>query len=252
MGGASVKSTAKRCVTANFLSKGSCTNQQQQRFCTSTRSSHNIKKTRDSKASVFLFVPSRSFSESSYSNSKSKLGLLGWYMGKLNSHPATTKTITTSLIYAASDMTAQMISSQSSDSLDAIRTLRMAGYGFVFLGPSQHLWFNAMSRALPKRDMLSTLAKIFLGQGVYGPVNTTLFFSYNAALQGENGGEITARLKRDLLPTLVNGLLYWPICDFATYKFTPVHLQPLVNSTCAYAWTIYLTYMASLKKVSSP
>lgn len=34
-----------------------------------------------------------------------------------------------------------------------------------------------------------------------------------------------ARLKRDLVPTAVNGLMYWPICDFITFKFVPVHLQ---------------------------
>lgn len=33
------------------------------------------------------------------------------------------------------------------------------------------------------------------------------------------------RLKRDVLPTLVNGLMYWPFCDALTYRFVPVHLQ---------------------------
>ena len=42
---------------------------------------------------------------------------------------------------------------------------------------------------------------------------------------GENSAEIIARLKRDLLPTMINGVMYWPVCDFVTFKFTPVHLQ---------------------------
>jgi protein Mpv17 len=42
---------------------------------------------------------------------------------------------------------------------------------------------------------------------------------------GESGQEIVARLKRDLLPTLKNGVLFWPICDFVTFKFVPVNLQ---------------------------
>lgn len=42
---------------------------------------------------------------------------------------------------------------------------------------------------------------------------------------GENGEEIVARLKRDLLPTLISGIMYWPLCDFITFKFIPVHLQ---------------------------
>ncbi|XP_062164762.1 uncharacterized protein LOC133871346 isoform X2 [Alnus glutinosa] len=88
-------------------------------------------------------------------------------------------------------------------------------------------------------------------KAIYGPSITTVFFSYNAGLQGESGQEIVGRLKRDLLPTLKNGVLYWPICDFVTFKFIPVHLQPLVNSSCSYVWTVYLTYMASLKKASN-
>lgn len=42
---------------------------------------------------------------------------------------------------------------------------------------------------------------------------------------GESGPEIVARLKRDLLPTLIGGAMFWPVCDFVTFKFVPVHLQ---------------------------
>lgn len=42
---------------------------------------------------------------------------------------------------------------------------------------------------------------------------------------GESGPEILARLRRDLLPTMCKGIMYWPICDFVTFKFIPVHLQ---------------------------
>lgn len=42
---------------------------------------------------------------------------------------------------------------------------------------------------------------------------------------GENMTEISSRLKRDLLPTMLNGAMYWPVCDFITFRFTPVHLQ---------------------------
>lgn len=45
------------------------------------------------------------------------------------------------------------------------------------------------------------------------------------AIPGESNSEIAARLKRDLVPTAINGLMYWPICDFITFKFVPVHLQ---------------------------
>ncbi|KAI3440386.1 uncharacterized protein J3R85_003728, partial [Psidium guajava] len=180
-----------------------------------------------------------------------KNGFLAWYLGILEARPLVTKCVTSSLIYAASDLTSQMVTLPPSSSLDLIRTLRMTVYGLVILGPSQHMWFNSVSRVLPRRDLVTTLKKIFMGQAIYGPCITTVFFSYNAGLQGETFGDIVGRLRRDLLPTIRNGILFWPICDFFTFKFIPVHLQPLVNSSCSYVWTIYLTYMASLKKASS-
>ncbi|KAF7840752.1 PXMP2/4 family protein 4 [Senna tora] len=124
----------------------------------------------------------------------------------------------------------------------------MAGYGLVVLGPSLHFWFNFVSKLFPRRDLFSTLKKMVLGQAVYGPFMTVVFFSLNAALQGENSREIGARLKRDLLPTMLNGVMYWPVCDFITFRFIPVHLQPLVSNSFSYVWTIYMTYMAGLDK----
>uniref|UniRef100_A0A2P2LGY2 PXMP2/4 family protein 4-like n=1 Tax=Rhizophora mucronata TaxID=61149 RepID=A0A2P2LGY2_RHIMU len=139
----------------------------------------------------------------------------------------------------------------SSESYDFVRTLRMAGYGMVILGPSLHFWFNFVSKILPKKDLITTFKKILMGQTLYGPAMTAIFFSLNAFLQGENSTEIVARLKRDLLPTMMNGVMYWPVCDFITFKFIPVHLQPLVSNSFSYIWTIYMTYMASLEKVGA-
>ncbi|KAL3514389.1 hypothetical protein ACH5RR_027106 [Cinchona calisaya] len=188
-------------------------------------------------------------SSSSSSSGNRKMGFLSWYLSTLEKRPILTKSISCSLIYAAADITSQMMTMPpSSGSLDLIRASRMAGYGLVVLGPAQHIWFNFMARCFPKRDVISTLKKLVTGQLVFGPFVTSVFFSFNAALQGENASEIAARLKRDVLPTLLNGLMFWPLCDFFTYKIIPVHLQPLMNSSFSYIWTIYLTYMASLQK----
>nr|GEU49140.1 hypothetical protein [Tanacetum cinerariifolium] len=72
-----------------------------------------------------------------------------------------------------------------------------------------------------------------------------------SALQGERGKEIMARLKRDMVPTMINNVIYWPLCDFITFRFVPVHLQPLVSNSFSYVWTIYITYMASLAKAET-
>ncbi|KAG8390945.1 hypothetical protein BUALT_Bualt01G0136300 [Buddleja alternifolia] len=197
--------------------------------------------------SSYLALLRKSYTSKS-SAANSKMGLLAWYLGMLESRPILTKSISSAIIYGVADITSQVITMESYTAWDSVRTLRMASFGLIILGPAQHVWFNFVGRILPKRDMTTTFKKLAMGQLFYGPMINGVFFSFNAALQGENGNEIAARLKRDLIPTLLNGLFYWPLCDFFTYKIIPVHLQPLMNSSFSYLWTIYLTYMASLTK----
>ncbi|GMP45477.1 hypothetical protein CsSME_00013990 [Camellia sinensis var. sinensis] len=90
----------------------------------------------------------------------------------------------------------------------------MAGFGMLIVGPSQHMWFNFVAKILPKRDVITTLKKMITGQVLYGPCVNGSFFSFNAALQG------------------TQQILFFP----------------LINSSFSYIWTIYLTYMANLKK----
>lgn len=195
-------------------------------------------------------LPSCSSLSSSLSSLITRNGFIGWYLAMIEARPVLTKGITAGVIFTVADISSQMITLEPADSLDLIRTLRMAGYGMLISGPTLHLWFNSVSRFLPRRDTLTTFKKMFLGQTVYGPLMTAVFFSVNAALQGETAAEIFARLKRDLIPTLISGLVYWPMCDFVTFKFVPVRLQPLVSNSFSFLWTIYLTYMASLQKAS--
>ena len=88
------------------------------------------------------------------------------------------------LPFWSSFLVSQMITMKPSGSYDLIRTARMASFGLIFLGPSQHLWFSYLSRILPKRDVLTTVKKIMMGQALFGPFSNTVFYSYNAALQG--------------------------------------------------------------------
>ncbi|XP_071729944.1 uncharacterized protein [Rutidosis leptorrhynchoides] len=203
-----------------------------------------------------LHISKRTFCTNSNNNrnksgSITNSGFVGWYLGMIKAKPIITKSITSALIYTAADFTSQTMTRSSSEAYDLIRTCRMAGYGMIIAGPSLHFWFNFVSRLLPKQDIIATFKKMFMGQALFGPFMTAAFFSVNAALQGEKGHEIVARLKRDMLPTMINNVIYWPLCDFITFRFVPVHLQPLVSNSFSYVWTIYITYMANLAKAGT-
>ncbi|GAA0149791.1 transporter [Lithospermum erythrorhizon] len=179
----------------------------------------------------------------------SNIGVFSWYLGMVKTWPVVTKGITCGLIYTAADLTSQKMTMESGESYDLVRTTRMAGLGFVMIGPSLHYWFNFVAKLFPCTALVSTLKKMFLAQITYAPIMTALFFAANAALQGETGKEILGRLKRDTVPVIISGSVYWPICDFFTLKFFPVYLQPLGSNVFSYIWSVYTTYMASLEKV---
>ncbi|KAF3642733.1 putative transcription initiation factor TFIID subunit 4b-like [Capsicum annuum] len=86
----------------------------------------------------------------------------------------------------------QMFTMGPSDTLDITRTLQMAAFGLIILGTAQHLWFNFMGKLLPKRDVVSTVKKLLIGNLVYAPLINSAFFAFNAGLQG------LVKLRRDV------------------------------------------------------
>ena len=85
--------------------------QQPWKIKTSTPSSfasvHQLRNIRNSEISRPInLLSSRSFSSSS--SRSSKIGFLGWYLGMLETSPLITKSVTSSLIFAAADLTSQV------------------------------------------------------------------------------------------------------------------------------------------------
>ncbi|KAF2320934.1 hypothetical protein GH714_032042 [Hevea brasiliensis] len=100
-------------------------------------------------------------------------------------------------------------------------------------------WYLAMvkSRPILTKSVTSSLIYVaadFSSQTIAQPVSEPydLVRTLRMAAYGENSNEIIARLKRDLLPTMMNGVMYWPMCDFITFKFIPVHLQTAGSFLC--------------------
>ncbi|KAG2277971.1 hypothetical protein Bca52824_060526 [Brassica carinata] len=191
--------------------------------------------------------------------SSSSVGLVGWYLGMVKSRPVLTKGITSSLFTSPPICPLRFSlfrtitkEKASSESYDLVRTARMGAYGLLILGPVQHQWFGFMSRLFPKQDFITTFKKMAMGQTVYGPTIMVIFLSFNALLQGKascnQSGLIITRNPMDLLPVMLNCVMYWPVCDFITFKFFPVHLQPLVSNSFSYVWSIYMTYMGNREK----
>lgn len=151
----------------------------------------------------------------------------------------------------AGDLLAQLYSRRSQDpgsagSIKFDRSARMGTFGLLFYGPYQHWWYSLLNQQWPLKTSSHFLTKVFLNQVALGPLVTTVVFSWNLLLQGQ-AHDIPDKLKRDLVPTMVNGWKFWVPAASINFWVVPLQSQVLYMSVCGLLWTAYLSYSSNHK-----
>lgn len=124
--------------------------------------------------------------------------------------------------------------------VDARRAARMGAFGLAFYGPYQHWWYGALARALPGRSTPAFLGKVAANQLLLAPVVLAAVFAWSAAGTGKLD-TLSAKIKADLVPTMVNGWKFWVPAASVNFYLIPVRHQVLYMSLCGVAWTAYLS-----------
>ena len=166
------------------------------------------------------------------------------YSASLTNRPVITKSLTSCAIFAFADQAGQKIQGES----DSTRTITSALVGLLYFGPALHYWLMMISRVVPGFDVVSTLKKTLLGQSMFGPVITCVFFGASLiSTQGLASGlaQWPQKIRQDLLATWASGLCYWPIVDLICYGFVPFKWIPLGYNVASFFWTIYLSIQAA-------
>ena len=179
------------------------------------------------------------------------LGNIGnWYAAKLSSNPILTKSVTAALIFAASDASAQAIEAKGKDGeeskRDVMRTFVSGLVGLLYFGPAAHAWYDMIFKLLPGTGLISTIKKATLGQLIFGPSFTCVFFAISLLQSGTFSlGNFVSKVKRDLPGAWKAGLGFWPLVDLVSYSLIPQTYIPLFVNFCSFCWTIYLSMIAN-------
>ena len=121
------------------------------------------------------------------------------------------------------------------------RMLRMFGFGLLFYGPFQHVWYGALARQFPGKSVTSFLTKVTLNQIVLGPIVLTTAFAWNLGLQ-QKLYEFKGKMQRDLVPTMINGWKFWVPAACVNFYAVPLQFQVLYMSVCGVLWTSYVSF----------
>ena len=178
------------------------------------------------------------------------------YSRALVAYPIITKSLTAGLTFLLSDYSAQQIESPSDENEKKewkhnwTRTLTSAAVGLFYFGPAAHAWYEMIFKILPGTGLFSTLQKALLGQIIFGPAFTCVFFATSLM----QGGAFTmsnwaSKIKSDLPGAWLAGVGFWPLVDFVSYALVPIQYIPLFVNLCSFVWTIYLSMIANKKNV---
>jgi len=201
-----------------------------------------------------------------------------WYKSCLRQRPLLTKSSTSSVIMAVSDVLCQRLersrahddddddddnvlpgregSSSPGDESggprsrsgrannDWRRTGHVAVTGFTMSGPISHGWYALLEAVVSIQDRrLGVAARMVLDAFVFSPVTVAAYFIWRAVLEGEGPGGIATKLRANWTDALAASLTFWPLANIINFGFVPVELRVLYNNMLSLFWTGYLSHM---------
>ena len=97
------------------------------------------------------------------------------YADSMAARPLLTKMGTSAAIFGASDASAQAL--ERAPALDRTRLAVTTAIGGLYFAPAAHVWYGAITKAIPANDLRAILTKALLGQLIFGPLVTCVFFA---------------------------------------------------------------------------
>lgn len=184
------------------------------------------------------------------------------YGSLLQRYPIRTKSITAAIVFALSDVLAQRLQKKekrnvspgqqkqraTTKPLQWSRIWASSAIGFFYFGPAAHFWYEWIFSILPGTSLVSILQKAILGQLIFGPTFTCVFFAAGLL----QSGTFTVRnwltkIRSDLPGAWIAGTGFWPIVDLISFSLVPPQWIPLFINFCSLIWTTYLALQSYAK-----
>ncbi|TLD28655.1 hypothetical protein PspLS_03540 [Pyricularia sp. CBS 133598] len=170
--------------------------------------------------------------------------VFAWYQARLAARPLLTQSITTAVLFATGDITAQqLVEKRGLEKHDFVRTGRMFAYGGIIFGPAATTWFGILQRRVVLKNANATiLARVAVDQSLFAPTFVGIFLSSMAILEGTSPQE---KLKSTYFTALTSNYMLWPFVQLVNFKFVPLHHRVLFVNVISIGWNCYLSFLNS-------
>lgn len=181
---------------------------------------------------------------------------LYWYVQKLDTHPFTTKIITSGMISGSGDLLCQYLNESDSNvrNYDWRRSLRFGILGSFLVAPTVHVWYGFLMTRLPGTSVKSIAKRLFCDQGLFAPVFLPTFVSCLTVLEhisgkdtdiNENVIDFGTHLKTRLYESpeaIVVGWKIWVPSMAVMFALVPSKYQVLYSNIVGFVWNAYLSW----------
>ncbi|XWS72030.1 hypothetical protein CRYUN_Cryun02cG0005700 [Craigia yunnanensis] len=152
-----------------------------------------------------------------------------WYQSCLSLHPVKTQVISSGFLWGIGDVAAQYITHSTAKKRlqykDAEQEFKInwkrvaitSMFGFGFVGPVGHFWYEGLDRFIKLRLQLRpksvkfVATKVAMDGLIFGPFDLFVFFTYMGFSTGKSVAQVKEDVKRDFLPALILEGGVWPI-----------------------------------------
>lgn len=172
------------------------------------------------------------------------ISLFRWYNSKLAARPLLTQSVTTAVLFATGDITAQqLVEKRGVKGHDFSRTGRMVLYGGCVFGPVATKWFGFLARRVTLKNLrVEMLARVACDQALAAPVMIGAFLSSMATMEGASAQE---RLETKWWPALKANWMVWPFVQIVNFTFLPLQHRVLFANVISIGWNSYLSWVNS-------
>mmetsp|Transcript_3938 Transcript_3938/g.5181 ORF Transcript_3938/g.5181 Transcript_3938/m.5181 type:complete len:250 (-) Transcript_3938:165-914(-) len=184
------------------------------------------------------------------SSKQQSFNLLEWYSAKLDSHPLTTKCLTSGFIAGVGDFMCQGIlasidKEKKTDAgflswWDVARSGRFAVLGGALVGPAIHAWYNALSTFLPGTGIRTVIQRVVLDQFIFTPVFVPIWLASLWTLEGREWS--ISDFERELPIILPVNWCVWCPAIFFNFRYMPLKYQVLFSNFVSLFWNCFLSY----------
>ncbi|XP_043245760.1 peroxisomal membrane protein 2-like [Amphibalanus amphitrite] len=160
------------------------------------------------------------------------------YLRLLQSSPILTKSVSSAIISALADLSAQTILRNKRFNLSSAGNYALMG--LVITGPATHHFHRLLDRWLPPTLPAAAFLRLAADRLLFGPVFLLVTLYVLNRLEGHCHDSTVFMLKNGFLPMFKANLKFWVPLSYINVNYVSQEYRVLFGNVCAFFWIIIM------------